>query len=204
MKDPTNLAGVDPVDRRLWNSYVFWARNCFGTPPSTLMISDPDDRISPEKERLLHSLVFSTFALEYRLHSVYETLGLAVRKGDGLWKLLENLERRTNGTRRNGTLIVFPDEWKEVRVRLQRLLELRNKIAHGQRGPVTALLGETEPSLAKQAVDGYNAVIDAIRIINVAIAYDTKTGDALSSYYAQLQVCDTDGAELTNDTGTGG
>jgi hypothetical protein len=188
MNDPQNLAGAAPRDQRLWNSYVYWARASFGAPPAQLIIADPNARISIEHAALLHALLFATFALEYRLRSVYELLGLSVRKKDGLWNLLENPDRRTQGLVRRRKRVVFPQEWQSVRARLQRLLELRNRIAHGQRDPVALLLGETNPTLRERAVDGYNAVIDAIRIINVAIGYEKKRGAALRNYYAQLQV----------------
>ena len=187
MRD-TNLAGAEPEEQLLWNSYVYWARSAFGEPAPDLIVADPTSRLAPQDDKLLHALVFTTFALEYRLRSVYELLELPVRKNDGVSKLIENLERRTAGMQRKGKAITFPSEWKDLRKRLQKLLELRNKIAHGQRAPVSELLNATDPPLKTQAIDGYNALIDAIRIINVAISYDTREGDELDEYYAQLQV----------------
>jgi hypothetical protein len=187
MNDP-NLAGASDADKRIWNSYVYWARSAFGLPPSDLAISNPELRLPAEEEKLLHAIVFAVFALEYRLRSVYMLLNLSVRRHDGVMSLLDNLEHRTKGIERKGKQITFPNEWKKVRGNLKKLVELRNHIAHGKRQDVSKLLRDAKPPLKAQAVEGYNALVDAIRIINVAISYDTKTGADLTKYYAKLQL----------------
>lgn len=88
----------------------------------------------------------------------------------------------------NGVAIQFDAEWRTVRTRLKRLLELRNQIVHGKREPVAALLRATAPSLSEEAASGYDALIDAIRVISVAIGYEYRTGNELEDYYRALQV----------------
>src|SRR5689334_9719724 len=96
MQDPVvNIAGGDARDQRLWNSYVFWARDAFPEPiPAHVTIGKPSARLALERQRSLQAIVFSTFALEYRLRSVYAALRIQPRRRDGLWELSSNLESR--------------------------------------------------------------------------------------------------------------
>lgn len=196
MRDPAlNIAGATDEDRRLWNSYVYWARESLGPVPDTFIVADPDARLSAADASALRAILFTAFALEYRLRSVYEALSLSVRQRDGLGTLLGNLQRRTEGrVGLNRRRIAFSAEWAAVKLRLDNLVSLRNRVAHGKRGPVAELLRDAEPSLSAQAVDGYNALIDAIRVINLAIGYESRRGKALDNYYSPLQFVAGDGA----------
>jgi len=191
MRDPgVNLAGPKVGDQHLWNTYVFWARSAFpDSLPTGLIISDPTARMPPARDTALRAILFAAFALEYRLRSVYDVLGLAPRDRDTLWALLSNLTIRTNGINGlRGDPIVFPREWARVRRRLQKLLEVRNSIAHGRRSAVRRIVEQASPRLSQFARTSYNAVIDAIRITNVAIGYDARAGRERRKYYAQLKL----------------
>jgi len=186
----TNLAGDKSRDQRLWNSYVYWARAAFpGDLPATMSIKNARARIGTQQQSSLQAIVFSTFALEYRLRSVYAALGLGTRRRDGLWDLASNLEVRTRSVSGlNGKPVRFPAEWRRVLPRVQRLLELRNSIAHGNAPRVGDLLAAQGPSIKVQARRGYNAFIDAVRVINIAIGYEDRRGADLRAYYAALKV----------------
>jgi hypothetical protein len=194
MRDPApNLAGAASPDQRLWNTYIYWARNALPGPFEHLSISEPIERLPQGDSDALQAILFTAFALEFRLRSVYEALGIHVRSGDGLSALLNNLHKRIDGQQGfTGGIIALPAEWVEVRGRLQALLQLRNRIAHGNRRPVSELLDD-RASLRARAADGYNAFIDAVRIINKAIGYEWREGQELLTYYAALSVA-TDGA----------
>jgi hypothetical protein len=191
MRDPVvNVAGGDEHDQRLWNTYVYWARATFPERiPENVVISRSASRISVSSQRSLQAILFATFALEYRLRSVYAVLGLGVRRRDGLWELASNLQRRTsNSLGMNGQRIQFRAEWRRVLPRIQTLLELRNKIAHGNAGSVAGLVSARSPSIKVQARRGYNTFIDAIRVINLAIGYEDLRGRDLRNYYNAMKV----------------
>ncbi len=191
MRDPkTNLAGTSVGDRRLWNTYVYLARTAFTEAvPGDLIIASANARVSARNQSSLEAVLFSAFALEYRLRSVYSALGLSVRRRDGLWDLLSNLELRARSVPGfHGRAIRFPAEWKRVLPRLQRLLELRNLIAHGHTTKVRALISSRWPSMRREARRCYNAFIDGVRIINIAIGYESLRGAELRAYYSALKV----------------
>jgi hypothetical protein len=189
MRDPApNLAGAAAADQRLWNTYVYWGRSSFKDPVDHLDIADPNQRLPQREADALQAILFTAFSLEYRLRSVYESLGLAVRKRDGLAALLTNLQPRLEGKPGfTGKPITFPPEWVSVRARLQTLLEARNRIAHGNREPVSEMLRDTT-RLWRTATDGHNAFIDAVRIISVSLGYDRRVGREQAQYYSRLQV----------------
>jgi hypothetical protein len=187
---PSNLAGSTLPDQQLWNTYVYWSRAVFPEPLSgTVAMSRSRARIATRDQRSLQAIVFSTFALEYRLRSVYSALGLQTRWRDGLWDLASNLERRTTGVvGLNGRPVRFAAEWRRILPRIQKLLESRNSIAHGNALKVGQLITAQRPSIKVQARRGYNAFIDAIRVINLAIGYEDLLGADLRKYYAALKV----------------
>jgi hypothetical protein len=191
MNDPVvNIAGGDARDQRLWNTYVFWARAAFPEPiPANVTIGNASARLALERQRSLQAIVFSTFALKYRLRSVYAALGIQARRRDGLWELSSNLQSRTRSSRGlDGKPIRFAAEWRQVLPRIQKLLELRNKIAHGNSRSVATLLVARSPSIKLQARRGYNTFIDAVRVINLAIGYEDRRGADLRDYYKAMKV----------------
>lgn len=80
-----------------------------------------------------------------------------------------------------------PAGWQGLEPHLERLVELRNNIAH-------ANYTETLNSLAlganpeQQARDFYNHVVDAIRLVNEGTGYDTRSKVELDEYFRPLKV----------------
>lgn len=185
----TNVAGATVADRRLWNTYMFWARSSVAESiPPELDMADDRNRLSATRARSLQAILFSCFMLEYRLRRVYEVLGLQTRKRDTIWALLDSMPSRLSAVRSlNRTKIRLPAEWARIRKRLQHLLELRNVIAHGRYAEVKSLLRKRPSRLVAEACRGYNAVIDAVRILNVAIGAETLRGTELRRYYRRLK-----------------
>ena len=154
-----------------------------------LAIAEPDACLGFPQQGSLQAVVFAAFALEYRLRTVYDALGLVPRDRDGLWDLASKLEQASRGrTGLNGKPVKFSAEWRTVLPRINRLSELRNRIAHGKANKVGDLITDRSPSMKVQARRGYNSFIDAVRIINVAIGYEWRRGEDRRQYYAALRV----------------
>lgn len=184
------MAGESRDDRRQWNTYVSWSRGAFAEPiDKALKIAYQQSCMPESVQASLRAIVFTTFALEYRLRSVYDALGLEYRRRDGIWDLASNLEARSrNALGVDGKLVRFPAEWRRILTRIQHLIESRNAIAHGNSMKVRGLVTGRAPSLKVRARRDYNAFVDAVRVINVAVGYEKLRGVELRNYYAALKV----------------
>jgi hypothetical protein len=183
-----NVAGRTFGDRRVWNTYLYWARSSFPAIDPTLQIAKPENRLTVEQDRALQSIVFTAFVLEYRLKRTFEYVGIAFRRRDGLGTLVAVCRERIEQARtRDGRAIVLPREWLAVEERLKRLVELRNAVAHADYAKVRSLTRGSK-SLGKEARQSYNAVVDAIRILKQAVKDDTRRGRAARQHYDRLKV----------------
>lgn len=188
-----NIAGKTKEDQRLWNTYLYWAR---GTLDSTtkknraLDISRQSQRIPASPATSLQIILFVSFALEYRLRRVYEVLGLRSRKRDGLGTLVNTFRQRVEVMPRldGAGLIRLPREWARVQARLIELNRLRNALVHGNYATVLKEIAVDPRKIRQKARASFNALVDAIRITNQAIGYDTGKGRKTRAYYRQLKV----------------
>jgi hypothetical protein len=186
-----NLAGNSRNDQRLWNTYVFWARSELAPSSSAaLEIGRSRNRITNKRANAFRAIVFAAFVLEYRIKRIYGELGVTFKHKDTLGQLLKDFKRRVEAKSRldNQRPIRFPREWDGIYSRLTMLKELRNEIAHAKYAQLQARIGAKPRSLLRRAFSSYNSVIDAIRVTNVAIGYDTRTGSVVRAYYRQLRL----------------
>src|SRR5687768_8248685 len=98
-----NLAGDTARERRVWNSYLFAARSGAdaGTAADPLLdIARAASRLPAGKEQALQEIVFSSFALEYRMRRIFKVLGLSHRERDTLGSLVANFLARVQGAPR--------------------------------------------------------------------------------------------------------
>ena len=190
---PVNIAGTSDDDRRLWNTYLFWARSAVAPTTfsiTSLDISKPSRRVRATDARALHAIVFTAFTLEYRFKRVYEVLGLKSRNRDTLGTLITNFRRRIEAARRldGSGLVKLPRGWGRIHTRLIALNNARNAIAHGNYADVLVKLSSRPRALPQLAQTSYNALVDVIRITNSAIGYDLRPAAEARQYYRQLKV----------------
>lgn len=188
-----DVAGIADADKKLWHTYMFWARAAVDprTPSNrALDISRPRRRIRPTDARALQAILFTAFALEYRLKRIYEVLGLRSRRRDTLGTLIANFRRRIEAAARidGAGAVRLPLDWSRVEKHLSKLNELRNAIAHGNYAKVIAEGSAKPRALPQIARSSYNVLVDAIRITNGAIGYDQRTRQEAVKYYRQLKV----------------
>lgn len=186
-------AGATREEQQLWNTYLFWARSAADPTTKkqkTLKISKRVNRIKDSTARNLQIILFSAFALEYRLRNTYGALGLQVRKKDSLNALIQNFSHRIRtATRVDGQgLVKLSSEWASIEKRLLRLSKWRNKIAHADSLEVLALISSDARKSRREARSCFNAVIDTIRVTNRAIGYDLDSPRADRNYYASLRL----------------
>jgi hypothetical protein len=176
----------------VWHTYVYWARSALdpGTAHRSLMISKASTRLRRSTSQHLQALVFAAFVLEYRIKRIYEVLGLAVRKRDTLGLLLENFKHRIETATRldNRGLVRLPREWTSIEKKLRQLSDLRNQIAHANYKKVLTILPSDSRRSRALARSCFNAVVDAIRVTNQAIAYDGRSAGEARRAYAKLKV----------------
>jgi hypothetical protein len=187
------IAGITDEDRKLWNTYLFWARGAVdpGTPSNrALDIAKQRRRVRATDARALQAILFTVFALEYRLKRIYEVLGLKPRKRDTLGTLINNFRHRVESARRldRSGLVRLPPEWSRVHQRLSKLNDLRNAIAHGNYAKVIAEVSSRPRAMPRLARTSYNVLVDVIRITNNAIGYDLRTKREIVKYYRRLKV----------------
>jgi hypothetical protein len=185
-----NLAGETDRDAKIWNQYVFWARPALDTKTesaSGLDISDPRRRLTVKQEAALRAIVFTSFALEYRIKRILEALGLSFRKRDSLGSLLENFRTRIETAMRmdDGKKIRLPSTWPSLEKRLKKINELRNRIAHAKYAEVNHILTERPGRVASRS---FNALVDFIQVTNEAIGYDTDRPAVRRKRYRELKV----------------
>jgi len=179
----------------LWHTYLYWARYAPKVkPPPTkkkpkLIIEDPKKRLKPDVDAARRIVVFSCFALEYRLKSVFEVLGVKYRKKDTLgplldifWKKLRMVERRD----KKGNCTP-PPNWKSIEPKLRELIKLRNNVAHSKREDIIMFLSKYSDPLP-YAKSLYNILVDSIEAINVGTGYDNRTESQRRGHYVRLKI----------------
>ena len=171
-----SIAGDTREDERLWNSYLYWARSELTRSSHGLDIGEARNRLPGRTSEALRAVVFAAFTLEYRLKRTLLYVGQSPRTGDTLGRLLSNIDvRLAQATCPDGRRIVLPREWTRVKKNLRKLVELRNEIAHADWTKLSRRLATTRYK-RREAKRLYNAVIDAIRILNHAVGYDPRQG----------------------------
>jgi hypothetical protein len=185
-------AGRTREDRQLWNTYLFWARSAAApsTSRSGLVISKRVNRIRDSTARNLQAILFASFALEYRLKSIYELLGLQTRRRDTLGTLIQNFPHRVATARRldgKGN-VRLPPEWKSIEKRLKILCQWRNDIAHANYRDIRTILPSHTKKSRRQACNCFNAVVDTIRITNRAIGFAAASLREDRKYYRVLRI----------------
>jgi hypothetical protein len=181
-------------DRKLWHTYLYWARDQATISPSAMpvpgvIIDDPVNRVTPDISKALQSILFSSFALEYRLKRVLICMNVPLKAKETLGPLLETFWVRLQHVARldkNGNCSQ-PNEWKALEPRLKYLVDLRNDIAHANYNETLSFLSKSSDPL-QQACDLYNCVIDAIRLINEGTGDDTRSREEMNQYFAPLKV----------------
>ena len=190
--------GDDPGNVRLWHTYVYWAKQqalqsirARGGPVKgqPAIADDPANRIDETLSEAIRTIVFASFMLEYRLRRVLAELDVTIQPKTTLGPLLNSFWSRLKETRRieGEGCCCPPEEWKKCFPVLQRLVRLRNAIAHANYNETLQIFHATDDSVAF-ALQHYNAVIDAIRLINVGTGNDTRPHDVLVNYFQPLKV----------------
>ena len=185
--------GETSQDRQLWQTYLFWARErALSRDDRDLrpaIVDDPNRRVSPEVSNALQLILFSAFVLEYRMKRVLSCMQARLRDSDNLSILVQNFWKRLNKKGRldsKGTCAP-PGDWQNIEDIVGKLADLRNDIAHADYEDVLEFLsrrGEPVPTSQRY----YNAVIDAIRLINEGTGYDDRSTADLRSYFDPLKV----------------
>ncbi len=192
-RDP---AGGNRAEQQLWNTYVFWARLVCDARTRTdrsLDISKPRNRLRASEDSFLRAVVFVAFALEYRLKSVYEQLGIAGRQRDSLGALVNTFRYRMEMAARldgHGS-VRLPREWKRIEPTLHKLVELRNAIAHGNYRRVLARLPADRQKARRMTDRFFNTFIDVIRVTHLAIGNLSPPIDSPSkarAHYRRLKI----------------
>ena len=184
--------GVTDNDKKLWHSYFYWARQnairltITKYPTSDAIIDDDERRIDPNISTSIQTIIFSAFTLEYRLRRVRIALNAPFRKRDTLRNLLESFwDRLTDCRKVNGEgNCEKPEGWEDCSTKLMELVNFRNKIAHANYEGVLRLLAGIDPE--ERALEFYNAVVDAIKLINIGTGHDKGTEGERELYYSPL------------------
>lgn len=134
--------GKTDDERALWFTYLYWGRERLQSNPSGAMVDDPARRISDEESRALQAVVFSAFALEFRLKRVLTYCSASLKPNEGLKDVLKDFwERLIERPRVDGKgKIVGPVEWDNVVGLLNELADLRNNIAHSDLSATLAFI----------------------------------------------------------------
>lgn len=191
-----NLAGTSVEQRQLWNTYMFWAR-CACDPKtvknSNLEISKPRRRLRPSADRFLQAIVFTAFAVEYRLKAVYEVLRISHRKRDTLGVLIRTFRHRVQMAKRvdGPGLVRLPVEWSRIERKLIELNDTRNQIAHGNYQRVLGKIPANARKAQRIAARSFNALVDVIRVTHHAIgdiSPPISSPSKARSHYTHLKV----------------
>lgn len=175
-----NIAGKTPADEKLWHTYLYWARLL--VDPATahsrvLKIARADQRLGQKQQEALQAILFTSFALEFRIKRLFEELGVRFRKRDTLGSLLEVFKTRFEAATRlddNGP-IHLPAGWPRLEKRLKKLAWLRNQIAHANYHEVRAVLSNRP---RRAAAAHFNALAEFIRVTNLASNYERDSAQA--------------------------
>jgi hypothetical protein len=187
--------GNTSEDVKLWHTYLYWARQKAETGSSVdqtaklAIVDDPNNRVDPALSSALQTIVFSSFALEYRLKRVLLSMGVSLPPKKTLlpllqqfWKCLSNIDRLDGQGK-----CTPPNGWKACIRELEALVKLRNNIAHADYDKTLAYFGSKSDAQAV-ACQYYNAVVEALRLINLGTGYETPPITEVEEYFKPLRV----------------
>ncbi len=187
--------GDTESDRKLWHTYMYWARRNARLPQghkpseSQAIVDDPANRVSDEISAAIQTVLFSCFALEYRLKRVLKALNVSFPDKETLTPFLNRFwERLRNKNRLDSTGFCKPtSDWSSIEPELKYLIELRNDIAHANyEETIKFISGGSDPMTEARKL--YNMVVDAIRLVNQGTGYDIRSEDELKKYFQPLKV----------------
>lgn len=186
--------GDTPRDRKLWHTYLYWARerastSASGVPASGVIVDDANNRVDATIGKALQAILFASFALEYRLKRVLISMDVPLGPKETLGQFLNEFWGRLASVPRldgKGSCLP-PSEWSSIEPRLKRLVKLRNDIAHANYTDTLQFLSEAHGP-TEEARDLYNAVVQAIRLVNEGTGYDTRSKEKLDDYFKPLEV----------------
>ncbi len=186
--------GDTPADRKLWHSYVYWARerasmSASAVPARGAIVDDAGNRVDATISKALHAILFTSFALEYRLKRVLISMNVPFCQKETFGPFLNKFwGRLASVTRLDGQgSCLPPSDWLTIEPDLKRLVKLRNHIAHANYTDTLQFLSQTS-SPTEQVRDLYNAAIQAIRLVNEGTGYDTRSRKELDEYFEPLKV----------------
>ena len=156
-------------------------------PTGPAIVDDAANRISEPVSRALQAVLFSAFALEYRLKRVLLANNICVSPKETLKPCLDKFWSRLAAVpRRDGHgLCLPPDEWAAIKPRLDQLVTMRNKLAHADYTEIVRFLESGQDS-EQQAKSFYQAVVEAIKLINLGTGYETRPRDEVNEYFRAL------------------
>ncbi len=186
--------GDTPRDRKLWHTYLYWARerastSASGVPARGVIVDEADNRVDATISKALQAILFTSFALEYRLKRVLISLNVPLPQKETLGLLLDKFWGRLASVPRldgQGSCLP-PSDWSTIEPQLKRLVKLRNDIAHANYTDTLQFLSPTS-SPTEEARDLYNAAVQAIRLVNEGTGYDTRSRKELDDYFEPLKV----------------
>ena len=191
------FAGDTLEDEKLWYTYFHWAleKARFGqtknktTNPA--VVDNPVNRVKDSFSFALRIIIFSAFALEYRVRRVliymdakHEYEENFTRLLKDFWDLLSNIDRLDKKGKCSP-----PTEWNNCLEDLRQLVKLRNNIAHANYREILSFFSGAENPL-KMARRYYNSVVDALRLINIGTGYETRPDEEANKNFELLRVAD--------------
>jgi len=192
----TTMTGIDGEgeDKKLWQTYVYWARKDIKDGPDVELAAEeaiadkPSERVDHFLAEAIQSILFSALMLEYRLKRVLTYMGVplsgkeSLRRCLGLiWEKLPNIDRKDGkGKCRQ------PKEWQNSEPHLRALNEFRNKVAHANYNKLLHLFQGKDPVDVARLY--YNAVVDAMIMLNLCIGYETKPLNEVEKYFRPLRI----------------
>jgi hypothetical protein len=182
--------GKTDDDRALWRTYLHWGREQLRPGATGAMVDDPSKRISETESRALQAVLFSAFALEFRLKRVLTFLNASLKPDEGLKNLLKEFWSKLAGRARvdGKGEITIPAEWDSISAVLSELADVRNDIAHANHRETLAFIRGAGSDPTTRARTFFNAVVDAIRIVNQGTGYDDRPDPELRAYFEPVKV----------------
>ncbi|MGZ3579287.1 MAG: hypothetical protein ACXU98_09735 [Syntrophales bacterium] len=187
--------GENEINRRLWFAYLYWARNEVRYPASEspkelkALVDEPANRIPDDISASLKTIVFSCFALEYRLRQVLKALNVEYPNKEPFGPFFNKFWSRLSSTiRLDGEgYCKQPNDWGAIESELKSLIKMRNDIAHANYRETIQFFSAFKNPMGR-ARELYNAVVDAIRIVNQGTGYDTRGENEIAAYFRPLKV----------------